>query len=156
MDPFDIKTYEFDLPQQHIAQYPQSPRDHSRLLVVNRSNNSLKDQMFCEITDYLGSNDVLVINETRVIAARLHGIKEETGAAVEILPLRPQEDNWICLARPAKRLKPGTIIMFGGDKMRAEILAELDFAGGKLIKFDKYESWEQTVREVGEIPLPPY
>ncbi|NLV16076.1 MAG: tRNA preQ1(34) S-adenosylmethionine ribosyltransferase-isomerase QueA [Syntrophomonadaceae bacterium] len=156
MNPFDIQTYDFDLPPGHIAQYPKSPRDHARLLVVERSNNSLKDHVFFEITDYLGNNDVLVLNETKVMAARLHGVKEKTGAAVEILLLRPQGDSWSCLARPAKRLKPGTIIMFGGDKLRGEVLAELDFAGGKLIKFDRYQDWEETIRMVGEIPLPPY
>ncbi|MGI6550243.1 MAG: tRNA preQ1(34) S-adenosylmethionine ribosyltransferase-isomerase QueA [Syntrophomonadales bacterium] len=156
MDQFDINTYNFDLPSELIAQYPQSPRDHARLLVVDRRNQQLKDMTFFQVAELLNERDVLVLNETRVMAARLPGVKLDTGGRVEVLLLRPEGDDWVCLGRPAKRMKPGTLIMFGEKRMWGKIVADLDFAGGKLIHFYGYEDFMQTVDEVGEVPLPPY
>lgn len=156
MDQFDINTYNFDLPGGYIAQHPRSPRDHARLLVVDRKNNELKDLIFFQVAELLSERDVLVLNETRVMAARLPGVKSDTGGRVEVLLLRPEGEDWVCLGRPAKRLKPGTLIMFGEGRMRGKVVADLEFAGGKLIHFDDYKDFMQTVNEIGQVPLPPY
>lgn len=156
MDQFDINTYNFDLPPNFIAQHPQSPRDHARLLVVDRENKRLKDLVFFQVSELLSERDVLVLNETRVMAARLQGTKADTGGRVEVLLLRPEGEDWVCLGRPAKRMKPGSRIVFGAGKMQGEVVADLEFAGGKLIHFDGYEDFIQTVNEVGQVPLPPY
>ena len=97
-----------------------------------------------------------MLNETRVMAARLEGRKPATGGRVEVLLLRPQGKDWVCLGRPAKRMRPGTIIEFGDGRMRGKVLADLEFAGGKLIRFEGYEDFFQTINEVGRVPLPPY
>jgi len=156
MKEFDLNTYDFELPTEYIAQHPVSPRDHARLLVVERESRHFKDAIFYQLAEMLGKQDVLVINETRVMAARLYGIKSSTGARVEVLLLRPEGDNWICLVRPAKRLKPGTRLEFGAGRLKAEVLADLDFDGGRLVRFYGYDDWISTLNEVGQVPLPPY
>lgn len=156
MDLHDIKTYNFYLPAELIAQHPQSPRDHARLLVVDRKTGEFRDLIFRQIDELLSEQDVLVLNETRVMAARLEGRKPATGGRVEVLLLRPQGKDWVCLGRPAKRMRPGTIIEFGDGRMRGKVLADLEFAGGKLIRFEGYEDFFQTINEVGRVPLPPY
>jgi S-adenosylmethionine:tRNA ribosyltransferase-isomerase len=156
MDLHDIKTYNFYLPAELIAQHPQSPRDHARLLVVDRKTGEFRDLIFQQIDELLSEQDVLVLNETRVMAARLEGRKPATGGRVEVLLLRPQGKDWVCLGRPAKRMRPGTIIEFGDGRMRGKVLADLEFAGGKLIRFEGYEDFFQTINEVGRVPLPPY
>lgn len=156
MDLHDIKTYNFYLPAELIAQHPQSPRDHARLLVVDRKTGEFRDLIFRQIDELLSEQDVLVLNETRVMAARLEGRKPATGGRVEVLLLRPQGKDWVCLGRPAKRMRPGTIIGFGDGRMRGKVLADLEFAGGKLIRFEGYEDFFQTINEVGRVPLPPY
>ncbi len=156
MDLHDIKTYNFYLPAELIAQHPQSPRDHARLLVVDRKTGEFRDLIFQQIDELLSEQDVLVLNETRVMAARLEGRKPATGGRVEVLLLRPQGKDWVCLGRPAKRMRPGTIIGFGDGRMRGKVLADLEFAGGKLIRFEGYEDFFQTINEVGRVPLPPY
>ncbi|MGI6514125.1 MAG: tRNA preQ1(34) S-adenosylmethionine ribosyltransferase-isomerase QueA [Syntrophomonadaceae bacterium] len=156
MDLHDIKTYNFYLPAELIAQHPQSPRDHARLLVVDRKTGEFRDLIFRQIDELLSEQDVLVLNETRVMAARLEGRKPATGGQVEVLLLRPQGKDWVCLGRPAKRMRPGTIIEFGDGRMRGKVLADLEFAGGKLIRFEGYEDFFQTINEVGRVPLPPY
>ena len=156
MDRHDINTYNFYLPAELIAQHPQSPRDHARLLVVDRKTGEFRDLIFQQIDELLSEQDVLVLNETRVMAARLEGRKPATGGRVEVLLLRPQGKDWVCLGRPAKRMRPGTIIEFGDGRMRGKVLADLEFAGGKLIRFEGYEDFFQTINEVGRVPLPPY
>lgn len=156
MDRHDINTYNFYLPAELIAQHPQSPRDHARLLVVDRKTGEFRDLIFQQIDELLSEQDVLVLNETRVMAARLEGRKPATGGRVEVLLLRPQGKDWVCLGRPAKRMRPGTIIGFGDGRMRGKVLADLEFAGGKLIRFEGYEDFFQTINEVGRVPLPPY
>ena len=156
MDQFDINTYNFDLPASFIAQHPRSPRDHARLLAVDRKNNEMQDLIFYQVAELLSERDVLVLNETRVMAARLPGVKSDTGGRVEVLLLRPEGEDWVCLGRPAKRMKPGTLIIFGEGGMQGKVVADLEFAGGKLIHFDGYKDFIQTVNEVGQVPLPPY
>ncbi|MGE5544015.1 MAG: tRNA preQ1(34) S-adenosylmethionine ribosyltransferase-isomerase QueA [Bacillota bacterium] len=156
MDQYDINTYNFDLPADLIAQHPQSPRDHARLLVVDRNSKELRDLVFYQVAELLNDQDILVINETRVMAARLPGVKRDTGGRVEVLLLRPEGEDWVCLGRPAKRMKPGSSIVFGGGKMLGKVVADLDFAGGKLIHFEGYDDFMKTVNEVGQVPLPPY
>jgi len=156
MDQYDINTYNFDLPPGLIAQHPKSPRDHARLLVVDRKSREFKDLIFYQVPELLSERDVLVINETRVMAARLTGVKRDTGGHVEVLLLRPQGKDWICLGRPAKRMKPGTDLLFGDGKMQGKVLADLEFAGGKLVHFEGYKDFLETVNEVGQVPLPPY
>jgi len=156
MDLHDINTYNYYLPADLIAQHPQSPRDHARLLVVDRKTGEFRDLIFRQIDELLGEQDVLVLNETRVMAARLEGIKPATGGRVEVLLLRPQGADWVCLGRPAKRMQPGTVIEFGEGRMRGTVLADLDFAGGKLIRFEGYGDFFQTINELGQVPLPPY
>ncbi len=156
MDIYNINTYDFDLPSHFIAQHPPSPRDHARLLVVERETGNLKDLAFYQIGELLGEKDVLVLNETRVMAARLYGIKVDTGARIEILLLRPEGKEWVCLGRPAKRMKSGSRLVFGAGKMQGEVIRDLEFPGGKLIHFYGYEDFIETINEVGEVPLPPY
>lgn len=156
MDRYDINTYNFDLPTDLIAQHPKSPRDHAGLLVVDRKSKELKDLIFYQVSELLNDQDVLVLNETRVMAARLPGVKVDTGGRVEVLLLRPQGKDWVCLGRPAKRMKPGSSIVFGDGMMRGKVVTDLEFAGGKLIHFEGYEDFITTVNEVGQVPLPPY
>ena len=109
-----IEDYDFDLPDELIAQTPLLHRDHSRMLVLDRETNEVKHRMFTDLIDYLQPNDVLVLNESRVIPARLIGEKKETGASIEVLLLKQLEDDcWECLCKPGKRVKVGTIISFG-------------------------------------------
>ncbi|MEN6462843.1 MAG: tRNA preQ1(34) S-adenosylmethionine ribosyltransferase-isomerase QueA [Syntrophomonas sp.] len=155
-DVFELNTYMFDLPAGLIAQYPVEPRDSSRLLVLDRKTGQLADKVFTSIIDYLDEGDTLVINKTRVIPARLFGYKD-TGAHVEILLLEQKEGNWEALVRPAKRLKPGVKVKFAPDSdVEAEIIEELDLAGGRLIRFNNCSNISQFIEQMGHMPLPPY
>lgn len=156
MDRYDIKDYDFHLPPGQIAQYPAVPRDHSRLLVVDRQMKTLEDRKFYQLTDYLTSEDILVLNETKVIPGRLSGVKQGTGGRVEILLLRRQGEDWECLVRPARRLKRGTRLVFGQGRMFGDIIDDLDMAGGKLIRFSGFEDWDNILNGLGQMPLPPY
>ena len=121
----DINLFDFDLPEELIAQTPAQKRDHSRLLLINKDNHTYEDKRFYEIIDYLNPGDVLVRNNTKVIPARLLGIKEKTGAHCELLLLKQLEgDNWECLTRPAKSLKVGARVDFGDGKLIAECTEE--------------------------------
>ena len=124
-----IKTADFDyyLPKELIAQTPIINRSESRLLVVNRENKTFSDHIFKDIIDYLDKDDVLVLNDTKVIPARLYGVKEETGALIELLLLKDLGDNiWQSLARPQKRVKVGSIISFGDGKLKAKCIKLLN------------------------------
>lgn len=156
MDLFDVNTYDFELPQEQIAQYPARPRDASRLLVVDRKAETLHDSRFSQLAEWLRPGDVLALNETKVIPARLLGQKADTGARVEIFLLNRRQDGWACLVRPAKRLKPGARVVFAGGRFEAVIERELDFAGGRQVRFDGDSDWEDALREIGQMPLPPY
>lgn len=153
-----MKTEDFDyyLPKELIAQTPLEKRDESRLLVMDRETGKLSHEYFYDVINYLNKGDALVINDTKVIPARIIGIKEETGAVIELLLLNPEEkDIWKCLAKPQKRLKEGTIISFGEGLLKAKV---------KAIKEDGITEVEliydgilmEILEKLGTMPLPPY
>lgn len=147
-------TYFYDLPEELIAQTPIEPRDASRLLVYNRKTDKIEDKIFRDITDYLHKGDVLVVNNTRVLPARLFGYKD-TGARIEIL-LHKRIDlkNWEVIARPFKRLNVGTKVTFSQD-LSATVTEKGDYGSCK-IKFEFDGVFEHRLSEVGQVPLPPY
>ena len=148
--------YYFDLPQELIAQDPMEKRDECRLLVVDKETGETSHHRFNEIIDYLEPGDCLVLNNTKVIAARLLGEKEGTGAAVEILLLKRRSDNvWETLVKPGKKLRPGARVSFGGGILKAEIMDIVE-DGNRLVKFFYEGIWEEILDRLGEMPLPPY
>ena len=154
-----MKTSDFDyeLPQELIAQTPMEPRDHSRLLVYHRKDGSVDHRHFYDIIDYLNPGDALVINETKVIPARLLGVKEDTGVPVEVLLLRRQNaTDWEALVRPGRRLKPGAFCSFGDGRLRCEILDNVEEIGGRHVRFHFDGVFEEILDQLGEMPLPPY
>ncbi len=153
-----LKTSDFDyeLPERLIAQTPTIPRDHARLMVC-RADGRREDHLFYEVIDELHPGDCLVVNETKVIPARLLGVKEDTGVPVEILLLRRQErDVWEALVRPGRRLKPGTTCVFGDGRLKAEILGNVPETGGRTVRFHYDGIFEEILDALGEMPLPPY
>lgn len=152
---YDLKTYAYDLPEGSIAQYPVSPRDTSRLLVLNRFNGRIEDRIFTDIIQYLKPGDTLVLNKTRVIPARLVGFKE-TGAKVEILLLQRKGCLWESLVKPARRLPVGTIVRFGSADEYIEILSETVNAGGRLVRIGNCQNEKEFLHRYGHMPLPPY
>ena len=153
-----MKTSDFDylLPEELIAQTPVEPRDHSRLLVYDRADKSVQHLHFYDLPRFLRKGDVLVVNETKVIPARLLGEKEDTGVPVEILLLkRLEKDVWEGLVRPGRRLKPGTFCTFGGGLLRAEIIGNTD-DGGRTVRFHYNGVFEEILDQLGQMPLPPY
>ena len=153
-----MKTSDFfyELPEELIAQDPLEDRTASRLLVLNRKTDKLEHKIFSDITDYLKPGDCLVINNTRVIPARLIGEKEGTGGKVEILLLKRREnDIWESLVKPGKKLRPGARVIFGDGRLKAEIL-EIAEEGNRLVKFYYEGIFEEILGSLGEMPLPPY
>ena len=153
-----LKTsdYYFDLPQELIAQDPLADRTSSRLLVMNRRTGEIEHRIFRDITEYLRPGDTIVLNDTKVIPARLLGTKEGTGAGVEILLLKRLGDRqWETLVRPGKMLKPGARVSFGDGSLRAVILDVLD-GGNRLVEFEYEGIFEEILDKLGEMPLPPY
>lgn len=152
----DINLFDFALPEELIAQRPSDKRDHSRLLVVDKDNKTYEDKMFFNIIDYLRPGDVLVRNNTKVIPARLIGIKEVTGAHCETLLLKQIEgDTWECLTRPAKSLKVGARISYGDGKLIGEVVKEKE-EGLRDIKFFYKGIFLEVLDSLGKMPLPPY
>ena len=154
-----MKTSDFyyDLPEELIAQTPAEPRDHSRLLVYHRSSGQVEHKHFYDIIDYLNPGDALAINETRVIPARLLGVKEDTGVPVEVLLLRRHNaTDWEALVRPGRRLRPGTVCSFGDGLLRCEILDNVEEIGGRIVRFHCDGVFEEVLDRLGEMPLPPY
>lgn len=152
----DINLFDFYLPEELIAQKPVQKRDESRLLAVNIKNHTYEDKHFFDITNYLKPGDVLVRNNTKVIPARLLGIKEKTGAHCELLLLKQIEgDNWECLTRPAKSLKVGARVDFGDGKLIAECIEERD-EGLRVFKFIYNGIFLEVLDALGKMPLPPY
>ena len=152
-----MKTDDFDyyLPEELIAQTPIDKRDESRLLVLDKETGNIEHKHFKEIINYLDSNDVLVLNDTKVIPARLIGVKEETNAVIEILLLKDHGDNiWECLTKPAKRIKVGTIVKFS-DKLSAKCI-EIKDEGIRLFELIYEGILYEILDELGEMPLPPY
>ena len=151
------EDFDYELPEELIAQTPVEPRDHSRLLVVHRSDGSLEHRHFYDITEYLHPGDALVINETRVIPARLLGVKEDTGVPVEVLLLRRENaTDWEALVRPGRRLKPGSFCSFGDGLLRCEMLENVAETGGRRVRFHYEGVFEELLDRLGEMPLPPY
>lgn len=150
--------FDYDLPTGLIAQHPAEPRDSCRLLVLERVSGLVEHRTFRELPEYLRAGDVLVVNETRVLPARLIGAKDETGGAVEVLLLRPRyEDTWECLVKPGRRLKPGAHIVFGDGLLAGLIVDVLEESGGRLVRFSTREgTFMEAVHALGEVPLPPY
>ena len=154
-----MKTSDFDyvLPEELIAQTPVEPRDHSRLMVVHPQTGEWEHRYFCDITRYLRPGDALVINETKVIPARLLGVKEDTGVPVEVLLLRrASATDWEALVRPGRRLKPGTMCVFGDGLLRCEVLSTVEEIGGRMVRFHYDGVFEELLDRLGEMPLPPY
>lgn len=152
----NTKDYDYNLPEELIAQTPLKDRSASRLLVLNRKLQKFDDRTFTDIVSFLNSGDVLVINDTKVIPARLIGIKEETNAHIEILLLKNLEgDLWEALAKPQKRLHEGTIVNFGDGLLRAEVL-EILGEGIVHVKFIYDGIFLEILEKLGTMPLPPY
>lgn len=148
--------FDFDLPEELIAQAPLEKRDASRLLVVDKETGAFADQHFDQIIDQLQPGDALVMNNTRVLPARLYGIKPETGGHVELLLLKnTQGDDWEVLAKPAKRLRVGAQISFGDGRLTATVVDELEH-GGRILRFDYQGIFLEVLESLGEMPLPPY
>lgn len=153
-----MKTSDFyyDLPQELIAQDPLEDRSSSRLLHLSMKDGSVEHRHFTDILDYLKKGDCLVVNDTRVIPARLYGHKEETGALIEILLLKRREnDIWECLVKPGKKARPGAKIVFGDGILKGEIIDVVE-EGNRLIQFQYEGIFEEILDQLGEMPLPPY
>ena len=151
-----LEEFDFYLPEELIAQTPLLKRDTSKLLTINRKENTYEHKVFSDIIDYFNPGDTLVLNNTRVMPARLYGQKKDTGAAIEVLLLKNKEHNmWECLVKPAKRIKVGSIVSFGDGIMEAECVKVLD-DGFRYFEF-KYEGiFQERFDELGTMPLPPY
>ena len=152
----NIEEYNYDLPEKFIAQTPLSNRSDSKLLLLNKDNGNIKEEVFKNIINYLNKGDVLVLNDTKVIPARLIGEKEDTKAIIELLLLKDIEgDIWECLARPGKRLHLGTVIVFGNGSLKAKVIEKLD-EGIVHVKLIYEGILMEILEKLGTMPLPPY
>ncbi len=150
------KDFYFELPEELIAQDPLEDRSASRLMVLDRKTGAVEHKVFSDILDYLNAGDCLVLNNTKVIPARLMGVKTETGAAIEVLLLKRREnDVWETLVRPGKKARVGAVISFGGGALTGEVI-EIADEGNRLIKFSYEGIFEEVLDRLGEMPLPPY
>lgn len=153
-----LKTsdFYFDLPRELIAQDPLADRTSSRLLMLDRRTGTVRHEVFRNVLDYLHPEDCLVLNDTRVLPARLLGVKEDTGAAIEVLLLKRREgDVWETLVKPGKKMKPGAKLVFGNGLLKAEVLDVVE-EGNRLVKFFYQGIFEEVLDSLGEMPLPPY
>jgi S-adenosylmethionine:tRNA ribosyltransferase-isomerase len=150
--------FDYDLPTGLIAQEPAEPRDSCRLMVVDRASGQFDHRVFRDLVEYVRPGDLLVVNETRVLPARLRGVKEGTGGAVEVLLLRDRgHDRWECLVRPGRSLQPGAKILFGGLELVGHVIGVIEESGGRLIQFTpRVGRFIDAVHAIGEVPLPPY
>ena len=152
----NTKDFYYDLPEELIAQDPLLNRSSSRLMLLDKETGEIQHKHFYDILEYLNPGDCLVLNETKVIPARLYGVKEDTGAQVEVLLLhRKDKEHWECLVKPGKKLKPGARISFGDGRLKAEIVDILE-EGNRLIRFEFSGIFEEVLDKLGEMPLPPY
>ncbi|WP_283607483.1 tRNA preQ1(34) S-adenosylmethionine ribosyltransferase-isomerase QueA [Faecalispora anaeroviscerum] len=152
----NTKDFDYDLPEELIAQTPIEPRDASRLFVLDKNSGEIQHRHFYDIIDFLNPGDCLILNDSRVLPARIYGIKEGTGARVEFLLLAAQgEDVWEVLAGPGKRAKPGSRFTFGDGLMTAEVL-EIIEGGNRLVKFSYQGNFYAVLDQIGQMPLPPY
>lgn len=156
MNSFKTDDFDFDLPEELIAQVPLKNRSASRLMVLDHQQQKIEDKTFLDIIDELQPNDALVMNNTRVLPARLFGTKTETGAHLEVLLLKNTEgDRWETLMKPAKKAKVGTTITFGDGRLTAEVVEVLE-EGGRILDFSYDGIFLEILEELGEMPLPPY
>ena len=156
MDGLKTSDYDFALPAELIAQDPLPERSSSRLLVLDKKTGQTAHHCFREIADFLCPGDCLVLNNTRVIPARLFGVKEDTGAVIEVLLLkRRAADVWETLVKPGKKARPGTRLVFGDGLLNGEVTDVVE-EGNRLIRFDYTGIWEEILDSLGEMPLPPY
>ena len=156
MNILKVDLFDFHLPEELIAQTPLEQRDASRLMVLNKETGSVKHHMFHDLLDYVQEGDCLVLNDTRVLPARLFGTKEDTGANIEVLLLKQtQGDTWETLVKPAKRVKEGTVISFGDGRLTA-VCKETSDQGGRLLEFNYEGIFYEVLEQLGEMPLPPY
>jgi S-adenosylmethionine:tRNA ribosyltransferase-isomerase len=150
------EDFDYDLPQELIAQTPLKERDHSRMLILNSKTGEYQDDVFYHVIDQLNPGDALVMNDSRVMPARLYGVKPDTGGHLEVLLLNNTEgDNWETLIKPARRAKVGTRIIFGDGKLSAVVTEELEH-GGRMIRFEYQGIFMEILDQLGEMPLPPY
>lgn len=151
-----VDEFDFYLPEELIAQTPLLQRSESRLMVVDKATGEINHEVFKHITKYLKQGDCLVLNDTRVLPARLMGVKEETGAKVEVLLLKQEEnDSWETLVKPAKRIKVGSEIIFGDGLLKATCVGEKEH-GGRILEFSYEGIFYEVLDQLGEMPLPPY
>ena len=151
-----VSDFNYELPQELIAQVPIKDRSASRLMVLNKENKTIEDKIFKDILDYLEPGDCLVRNNTKVIPARLYGIKEETGVHIEFLLLKRIEgDIWEVMVHPGRRLKIGTKVIFGNGLLKAEILEMME-GGNRKVKFEYEGIFNEILDQIGLMPLPPY
>ena len=154
-----MKTSDFfyDLPEELIAQTPIEPRNASRMMVLHKDSGELEHKIFSDLTDMLNENDCLVLNDTRVIPARIYGVKKDTGAVVEFLLVAQKEnDVWECLCKPGKRAKIGTRFSFGDGKLIGEVISINEEDGNRFVKFTCEGNIFAVLDEIGSMPLPPY
>ena len=152
----DVKDFYFDLPQELIAQDPLEDRSSSRLLVLDKKTGEIEHHTFRDIVSYLKKGDCLVINDTKVIPARLFGVKEDTQAKIEVLLLKRKEnDIWETLVKPGKKAKPGTVISFGDGLLKGTVVDVIE-DGNRLIQFSYDGIFEEILDQLGQMPLPPY
>lgn len=152
----DINDFDYDLPEELIAQDPIEDRSSSRLLVLDKETGAIRHEIFRDILDELNPGDCLVINNTKVIPARLMGVKEETGAAIEVLLLkRLENDTWETLVKPGKKARPGTVISFGDGLLKGTVVDVLE-EGNRKIQFSYQGIFEEILDQLGQMPLPPY
>ncbi len=150
------KDFYFDLPQELIAQDPLADRSSSRLLVLDKKTGAIEHKVFTDILDYLTAGDCLVLNNTKVIPARLIGTKAETGASIEVLLLKRHEnDIWETLVKPGKKARQGAVIEFGGGLLSGTVMDVVE-EGNRLIQFSYQGIFEEVLDQLGEMPLPPY
>lgn len=153
-----MKTSDFfyELPQELIAQEPLKVRSDSRLMTLDKHSGKTEHKRFYEIVDLLNEGDTLILNDTKVLPARLYGVKEDTGGAIEFLLLNKHKlDTWEVILKPGRRAKPGTRFVFGNGELKAEIL-EIINDGNRLVKFEYEGVFEEVLDRLGEMPLPPY
>lgn len=151
-----VKEFDYDLPQSYIAQDPLEDRSSSKLMVLNKDTGEIEHKVFTEIVDYLKPGDCLVLNNSKVIPARLHGVKEGTGAHIEILLLtRKEDDIWETLVKPGRKAKEGTVISFGDGLLVGKVLS-VGEDGNRFIQFTYEGIFEEILDQLGQMPLPPY
>ena len=152
----NLHDFYFDLPEDLIAQDPLEDRSSSRLLVLDKKTGERQHKIFKDVIDYLNPGDCLVLNNTRVLPARLIGAKEGTGAKIEVLLLKRKQDNvWETLVKPGKKARPGARIVFGDNLLVGEVIDVVE-EGNRLIRFEYEGIFEEVLDQLGEMPLPPY